>query len=229
MINNNINHVSFILDGNKRWAKKNNLNHKEGYEEGINKIFEVIKYCYVKEIKYISLFLLSTENIDRKNNNFFFKLAENSFNNFIHRIGEIGNIKINIIGEKSKLPKNILKLFDNIDLKTKKNAKMTLNLAFNYGFVDELKNAISRILNYSLEKKIKINKINFDKFFYLYKQPNPDILIRTGGNKRLSNFILMNLIYTEIYFVDTLWPDLKLSELDKIFLDFKKINRNYGL
>ena len=229
MKNNTLKHISFILDGNKRWAEKNKINENEGYKKGIDKIYEIINYCYNNKIKHVTLYLLSTENINRKNNKFFFRLAKEYYQSFIKRIDAIGNIKINIIGEKTYVPENIIKLINKVKLEEKKDSKLILNLAFNYGFTDEIKTVISKVNSYSIENKINIKDIKIDDFFYLNNQPNPDILVRTGGYKRLSNFILKNLIYTEMYFIDTLWPDLSLKQIDDIILNFKKIDRNYGL
>ena len=175
------------------------------------------------------MYLLSTENINRKNNKFFFRLAKEYFQSFIKRIDAIGNIKINIIGEKTYVPENIIKLINKVKLEEKKDSKLILNLAFNYGFTDEIKTVISKVNTYSIENKINIKDIKIDDFFYLNNQPDPDILVRTGGYKRLSNFILKNLIYTEMYFIDTLWPELSLKQIDDIILNFKRIDRNYGL
>ena len=229
MKKNQLNHISFILDGNKRWAKKYNLKNIEGYSKGIDKIYEIIDFCYKKKIEYVTLFLLSTENINRKNNKSFFNLAKNSFEKFLKNINKIGKIKVNIIGEEESLPKDILNLIKKLKNKNNHEYNLTINLAFNYGFDKEINNVISNISNVLIKKNISIQELNIDDFFYLKNQPNPDILIRTGGNKRLSNFILKNLVYTEIYFIDSLWPDFTLKELENIILNFSNINRNYGL
>ena len=229
MKNNSLNHIAFILDGNKRWSKKHNLKNVEGYKKGIDKIYEIIDFCYKKKIKYVSLFLLSTENIKRKNNKSFFKLAKSSFKNFLLNMEKIGNINLNIIGEEENLPSEILKLIAKLKNKDYRNNNLTVNLAFNYGFEEEIKNVILNISDYLRKNNTNIKDINLDNFFYLKNQKNPDILIRTGGYKRLSNFILKNLVYSEIYFVDSLWPDFTSKELEKIIIDYKNINRNYGL
>ena len=229
MKKNPLNHISFILDGNKRWAKKNKLKITNGYEKGIDKIYEVIDFCYKNKIMYVTLFLLSTENINRKNNKSFFKLAKKSFEEFLKKINKIGKVKVNIIGEEVNLPADILNLIKQLKNKEKKEYNLTINLAFNYGFDKEINNVITKIYNYLIKKNINIDKININDFFYLRNQPNPDILIRTGGYKRLSNFILKNLVYTEIYFIDSLWPDFTITELEDIIFNYNKISRNYGL
>ena len=229
MKKNKLKHICFILDGNKRWAKKNNLNQLDGYKKGIDKIYEIIKYCYDNDIEYVTLYLLSTENVNRKNNNSFFKLANKSFEGFVKKINKIGKIKMNIIGENKNLPKNILDLIKEFPLKQKNDFNQTINLAFNYGFIDELKSVIKKTNEFALENKINVDEVNIENFFYLKNQPDPDILIRTGGYNRISNFILKNLIYTELYFIETLWPDLKLSQIKNIILKYNKINRKYGL
>ena len=229
MKKNKLKHICFILDGNKRWAKKNNLNQLDGYKKGIEKIYEIIKYCYENNIEYVTLYLLSTENVNRKNNNSFFKLANKSFESFVKKINKIGKIKMNIIGENQNLPKNILNLIKEFPLKQKNDFNQTINLAFNYGFIDELKSVIKKTNEFALENKINVDEVSIENFFYLKNQPDPDILIRTGGYNRISNFILKNLIYTELYFLETLWPDLKLSQIKNIILKYNKINRKYGL
>ena len=229
MKKNKLKHICFILDGNKRWAKKNNLNQLDGYKKGIDKIYEIIKYCYEHNIEYVTLYLLSTENVNRKNNNSFFKLANKSFEGFVKKINKIGKIKMNIIGENKNLPKNILNLIKEFPLKQKNDFNQTINLAFNYGFIDELKSVIKKTNEFALENKINVDEVSIENFFYLKNQPDPDILIRTGGYNRISNFILKNLIYTELYFLETLWPDLKLSQIKNIILKYNKINRKYGL
>ena len=229
MKKNLVNHLSFILDGNKRWAKKNHLQQIDGYKKGIDKIYEITEYCYQNEINYLTLYLLSTENIKRKNSNNFFKLVKKNFDEFINNINSIGNIKINIIGEKNNLPNDILELIKKINSEKKENYILLLNLVFNYGFNYEIKSAIEKILLDIKNYKIKIKDLKLENYFYLKNQPDPDILIRTGGYKRLSNFILKNLTYSEIYFIDTLWPDINKLEIDKIISQFNKIDRNYGL
>ena len=222
-------HIAFILDGNKRWAKKNKIKILDGYKGGIENIYEIVTYIYNNNIEFLTLYLLSTENINRKNNISFFNLAKKSFNDFVNRIDQIGNIKINIIGEKDNLPNNIKKMISTLDSENKKKSKLTLNLAFNYGFDSELKSVIENVISYSAKNKININDVKIDDFFYIGNQPDPDILIRTGGYKRLSNFILKNLTYTEIYFLEILWPELKTNHIGKIIKDYGKIKRNYGL
>ena len=229
MKKNKLKHICFILDGNKRWAKKNNLNQLDGYKKGIEKIYEIIKYCYENDIEYVTLYLLSTENVNRKNNNSFFKLANKSFEGFVKKINKIGKIKMNIIGESQNLPKNILNLIKEFPFNQKNDFNQTINLAFNYGFIEELKSVIKKTNVFVSENKINVDDVNIENFFYLKNQPDPDILIRTGGYNRISNFILKNLIYTELYFLETLWPDLKLSQIKNIILKYNKINRKYGL
>jgi len=226
---NKLKHISFILDGNKRWAKKNKLKNSQGYIKGIEKIYEIVEYCYKKKIDYVTLFLLSSENVNRKSSNAFFNIAKNKFNDFIFQINKIGKIKINVIGERDNLPNYLLNAINKLENDKIMKFNLELNLAFNYGFNNELKHVISNIVSFSKNKDFSLDKINIEDFFYLKNQPDPDILIRTGGYKRLSNFILKNLVYTEMNFIETLWPDFSINELEKIILNFKNTNRNYGL
>lgn len=229
MNKNKLKHISFILDGNKRWAKKNKLKNSQGYIKGIEKIYEIVEYCYKKKIDYVTLFLLSSENVNRKSSNAFFNIAKNKFNDFIFQINKIGKIKINVIGERDNLPNYLLNAINKLENDKIMKFNLELNLAFNYGFNNELKHVISNIVSFSKNKDFSLDKINIEDFFYLKNQPDPDILIRTGGYKRLSNFILKNLVYTEMNFIETLWPDFSINELEKIILNFKNTNRNYGL
>ena len=227
MPNNNLKHIAFILDGNKRWAKKNNINIKNAYKKGLENISDLISSCFELKLKYLTLFTLSSENIQRQSVNNIFQVIYDDFSFFFDKIIAEKKVKIKIIGSKLNLPIKILNLIDHCESETKNNNKLILNLAFNYGF----KNEIQQVL-----KKIKHNpSINIDRhedikeLFLLGNSSDPDLLIRTGGEKRLSNFIMYYLTYTEIFFIDTLWPDFKFEELKILIAKYKTIRRNYGL
>jgi undecaprenyl diphosphate synthase len=225
--NNNLEHIAFILDGNKRWAKKNNINLKNAYKKGLENILELISNCIDIKIKYLTLFTLSSENIQRQSVNNIFQVIYEDFSLFFEKIIDEKMVKINVIGSKKNLPIKILKLIDHCEHETKENKQLILNLAFNYGFKNEIQQVLNKIKN---DRLINIdNSKNIKKLFFLGNTKDPDILIRTGGQKRLSNFIMFNLTYTEIFFIDTLWPDFKFEDLKIIINKYKTIYRTYGL
>ena len=228
MNNKNPKHIAIILDGNKRWASKNNRSVMEGYNRGLDKIRIIMQANLEKKIPYLTLFTLSSENLFRNSINNIFKIILNRFEKFLHEIIDENKIKIRIIGRRNNLPKKIINIINKCEDLTSKNKELTLNLAFNYGFKNEISNVIEKIIK---SKKL-INPQNLSEIndlFDLKNIPDPDILIRTGGHKRLSNFILYNLSYTEIFFIDTLWPDFSILEYNQIISEYYKIERNYGL
>lgn len=227
MPKNKLDHIAFILDGNKRWAKKNNIDLKKAYKNGLDNIFKLINNCIEIKLKYLTLFTLSSENINRTSVNNIFQVIYEDFSFFFNKIIKEKKVKIRIIGSKNNLPKKILQLIEHCENKTKDNNQMLVNLAFNYGFKDDIKQVLEKIKENSL---IKIdNEEKIKKLFLLGNIPDPDFLIRTGGEKRLSNFIMYNLTYSEIFFTDTLWPDFKLKEFQDIISEYNKISRRYGL
>ena len=228
MKTNNLSHIAFILDGNKRWAKKNNLNNLEGYKKGFENIINIVDYCLIKNIKNITLFTLSSENFKRSSVNIIYEIIYNNFTKVIDEIIRKKNIKIKIFGNRDKIPKNIKNIFDDAEIKTINNNHLNLNLAFNYGFKEEIKDVLKKYKknydNINIENDVEINKL-----FNLGHLSDPDLLIRTGGYQRLSNFIMYNLTYTELFFTETLWPEFTIQEFDKIIGKFLNIKRKYGL
>ena len=211
MPNNNLEHIAFILDGNKRWAKKNNINLKSAYKKGLENITDLINNSINKKIKYLTLFTLSSENIQRKSVNNIFQVIYEDFSFFFDKIIEEKKVKIKIIGSDLNLPSKIIKLIDHCEKETMTNSLLKLNLAFNYGFKNEIQQVLQKVKDNSSIQLTSHEDIK--KLFLLGDIKDPDLLIRTGGEKRLSNFIMYNLTYTEIFFVDTLWPDFKFEEL----------------
>ena len=227
---NPINHLSIILDGNKRWAKSKNLPIINAYSAGINNVLKICEKLIEKEIKYLSVFTLSTENLKRRSINIIFDSIFDQFANFLKKITKENFIKIKVIGERDNLPGKLKALINEAEQKTFNNQKLTLILAFNYGFKSELISVFKRgYEKIKDENRTSLESINISDLFYLGKIPDPDILIRTGGYKRLSNYLMYNLCYTELFFSKSLWPDFKTSELDNILKEFEEINRNYGL
>jgi len=223
---NSLDHVAIIMDGNGRWGLKKKKSRNYGHLKGIKAVETVIKSSLVRKIQYLTLYTFSTENWRRpdKEVNFLFDLIRKSLKKKIKKIINQG-IRVNIIGERKRLPKDIIKIVKLIENKTKKNKKITLNLALNYGSKQEIVDACRNLIS---KKQKKINVRNFEKELYTRDIPDPEILIRTGGTKRLSNFLLWQLAYTEIFFVDKLWPDFSESDFNNIIKKFFGIKRNFG-
>ena len=222
---NQLNHVAIIMDGNGRWGLKKKKSRNYGHLRGIKAVENVIKASLKKKIPFLTLYNFSTENWQRPENeiNFLFNLIRNSLKKNLKKILK-QEIKINIIGEKEGLPQDINKIIKFIERKTFNNKKITLNLALNYGSKEEILSACKKLV----QKNKIINQNNFEQALYTKNIPNPDILIRTGGAKRLSNFLLWQLAYTEIFFIDKLWPEFKEIDFNKIVNKFYNIKRNFG-
>jgi len=223
---NKINHVAIIMDGNGRWGLKKKKSRNYGHLKGIDAVQKTIKSSIIQEIPYLTLYTFSTENWKRPDSeiNFLFDLIRKSLKKKTPTLIKRG-IKINILGKRKGLPSDIIKIVKLIEKKTNKNKNITLNLALNYGSKEEIINACKKI---SIKKKNEINIKNFSRELYTKKIPDPDILIRTGGTRRLSNFLLWQLAYTEIFFINKLWPDFNEKDFSQIITKFKKIKRNFG-
>ena len=219
------NHVAIIMDGNGRWALQKGKSRNYGHQCGLKAIEKIVDYSIKKKISYLTLFTFSSENWKRpkKEVNFLFKLLENYFKKNLLKVIRNG-IKVKIIGNKSRLASNLRKIIKIAENKTRKNKKISVQLALNYGSKQEIINSM-KIVN---KKKQKITIKNFEKNLYTSGFPDPDILIRTGGQRRLSNFLLWQIAYTEIFFVKKMWPDFNNNDFQKILNKFKKIKRNFG-
>ena len=219
---NKLNHVAFIMDGNGRGGKKKNKGRNFGHLNGVKTVKKTVESAIKLKIPIVTFYVFSTENWKRPKSeiSFLFKLIKIYFKNELSNVISNG-IKIKIIGNVKKLPSQIKSLLKKVINMTKKNNKIIVNLAINYGSKDEIVYATSKI-----KKRINVKEI--EKNLYTKYLPNPDILIRTGGHKRLSNFMLWQLAYSEIYFIDKLWPDFKYKDLVKIVNNFQKVKRNYG-
>ena len=223
---NPLNHVAIIMDGNGRWGLKKKRSRNYGHLKGIEAVETVIKSSLLKKIPYLTLYTFSTDNWRRPHSeiNFLFDLIRKSLKKKINKIIKQG-IKVNIIGKEKGLPKDIKKIVKIIEKKTLKNKKITLNLALNYGSKEEIVDTCKKFI-FGKNKKIDIK--NFQKNLYTKNIPDPDILIRTGGTRRLSNFLLWQIAYAEIFFIDKLWPDFNENDYNKIISKFHKIKRNFG-
>ena len=211
------------MDGNQRWSKKNNKKIEEGYLAGFNNLEKIINYCLKINIKYITVFALSSENLQRNSSYLIFKIIRKIYKKLLKDLNN-KKININIVGEKKNLPEDILKIFKKI--KNFEHDNLQLNIAFNYGTQYEVKNIIESFIKDN-SKKINLKMIR--QKMYLGNMPDPEILIRTGGFQRLSNFMLLNLSYSDLFFTKTLWPEFSIDELEKIFNEYSNIKKNYGL
>ena len=222
---NKINHVAIIMDGNGRWGKKKRKTRNFGHLNGVKIIERLVKVSIKIKIPILTFYVFSTENWKRPKSeiNFLFKLIDYYFVKEIDRIVK-NNIKINIIGSIKNLPKKIKNHLQTCMHKTRNCKKILVNLAINYGSKNEIINAIKKLKR----KKKSISTKNLVKYLYTSNLPDPDLLIRTGGKKRLSNFLLWQLAYSELYFVDKLWPDFSIVDYHKIIERFKKVKRNFG-
>ena len=213
------------MDGNGRWASKKKLKRKEGHKAGINACINLLKNLEKLDvhIEELSFYVFSTENWKRSFSEIknLFDLIEEYYHEF-ETTAQDNNLKIRHYGSRKKLSKKILKIIDDVTKKTKKNNSNTINLVFNYGSRDEIINTIKRLKF----KKININ--NFTNNLYTSCSSDPDLIIRTGGEFRLSNFMLWQAAYSELYFTKKLWPDFNISDLKKILINYKKRKRNFG-
>ena len=225
---NNLEHIAFILDGNKRWAKKNNLSNFIGYSKGFENIKNLVNFSLNIKLKNLTLYALSSENFHRSSLNLIYDIIYKNFSKYFQDLVINNDVKIKIFGSREKLPNKILDIFENIEKSSLNNNTLNLNIAFNYGFKDEIKKVLKKIKNNNLEIDLN-NEQEIDKLFDIGKFPDPDILIRTGGYKRLSNFIMYNLTYTELFFTNTLWPDFSEKEFNDIIKEYSNIRRKYGL
>ena len=221
---NPLKHVAIIMDGNGRWGLKKKKSRNFGHKQGLKTVEMIIKVSLEKKIDFLTLFVFSTENWKRPKNEikFLFNLLENFLKKKISILNK-QKIRLKIIGKK-KFPIKIKKLLISSEKMTKKNSNMQLNLALNYGFKTELIDAVKKIKN----KGIKITEENLKQNLYTKNMPDPDLLIRTGNTNRLSNFLLWQLAYSEIFFEKKLWPDFKKDDYLNILDKYQKIKRNFG-
>jgi len=221
---NPLNHVAIIMDGNGRWGLKYKNSRNEGHKAGLITVEKIIKESIKQRINFLTLYAFSTENWNRpkKEVNYLFNLLENFLSNKINDFHK-QNIKLNIIGVKN-FSKKLNKLLSISEKKTSKNTTLQINLALNYGSKFEILDALKK-LNKSNDK---INEKNFKKHLQTKNIPDPELLIRTGNTKRLSNFLLWQLAYAEIFFEKKLWPDFNEKDYIRIIKNFKQIKRNFG-
>ena len=221
---NPLNHVAIIMDGNGRWGLKKYNSRNKGHRAGLDTVEEIIKTTLNQKVKFLTLFAFSTENWKRPNSEiyFLFDLLEKFLKTKI-KIFHKNNIRLKIIGEK-KFSKKLNNLLLKSEKLTKNNTALQINLALNYGSKNEIVNAVKKIIN----KNSRITEKNISQNLYTANNPDPDILIRTGNANRLSNFLLWQLAYTEIFFLKKLWPDFNKKDYLKIIKKFRSVKRKFG-
>lgn len=218
-------HVAVIMDGNGRWATKRALPRKAGHKEGVKTLLSIARHAFEKGVRYFTVYAFSTENkyrpadevdalVDLIREHF-----SRSFNDFVK-----SGIRVNVLGDRQFFPDDVIAILDKIESDSKNGDKGTFNVALNYGARAELVRAVSLLV----QSNEQISEENISRYLYTANQPDPDVIIRTGGEKRLSNFLLYQSAYTELFFSDTLWPDFTKKEFDEILLEFRNRNRRYG-
>ena len=219
------NHVAIIMDGNGRWGEKKKKSRNYGHKKGLEVVEKIITAALSKNIKFLTLYVFSTENWKRPLNEikYLFTLLEKYIDSEIENLKK-KKIKIKAIGDISSFPKKLKNKISNIEKLTKNNNKIQINMALNYGSRQE----IIRSFNIMKKKNLSINLKNFEKNLYTNNIPDPDILIRTGNTKRISNFLIWQIIYTEIFFEKKMWPDFNKRDFNKILKKYGKIKRNFG-
>ena len=221
---NPLNHVAIIMDGNGRWGLKRNKSRNFGHKQGLKSIEDIINIAIQKKIKFLTLFVFSIDNWKRpkKEINYLFDLLSNFLNNKLIDLNK-KNIRLKFIGKKN-FSKKFNELLKNSEKITKQNTNLQINLALNYSSKFEIVRSIKKIIS----KKLSINETNITNNLFTKNIPDPEILIRTGNTHRLSNFLLWQLSYTEIFFEKKLWPDFNKNDFIKILNKYKKIKRNFG-
>ncbi len=218
-------HIAIIMDGNGRWGLKKKKSRNYGHKEGVKVVEQIINQAIKKKIQYLTLFTFSTENWKRpkKEISFLLKLLSNYIDKELNKLIE-KKVKLKILGNINKFPKFLINKLRQAEKSTKKGDKIQLNIALNYGSKEELINAIKKVN----KSKMTINEKNIKEKLYTKDIPDPEILIRTGNRNRLSNFLLWQLSYTEIYFIKKLWPDFNKQDFSKIISKFSLVRRNFG-
>lgn len=225
-------HIAIIMDGNRRWAKEKGLDYRLGHKEGAEALRRIAKYANKLGVKYLTVYAFSTENWKRTKEEVgaLMLLLQKYLEEFLSS-DDFENIKVNMLGNIADLDTGLQKSINKIIEKTKNNTGLVLNIAFNYGGRDEIVRAVRKIAEDVKENKINVEDIDeqtISNSLYTAGQLEPDLLIRTSGEQRLSNFLLWQLAYTEFYFVQKYWPDFSEQDLDEAIAVFEKRNRKFG-
>ena len=224
----NLQHIAIIMDGNRRWAKAKFLPSAVGHQKGVESLKKTMRLFDEFGIKYLTVYAFSTENWNRKKEevDFLMSLLAKTLLNELDEMHR-ENVKIKFLGNIEKLSDNLIEIVKNAEEKTKNNTGVNLNIAFNYGARDEIVNAVKKIINDKIQPEEITEKL-ISNYLYTKNMPDPDLLIRTGGDKRISNYLLWQLAYSELYVTDTLWPDFGKESLEEAITEFGKRNRRFG-
>ena len=219
------NHIAIILDGNGRWAQKKGLPRNFGHKQGVETLIKISRYCSDIGVKNLTVYAFSTENWNRPKEEveYLMNLLKEYFQGLDKNLRK-RNIKLKVIGERTNLSKELLDIINFVEENSKYNTGMILNIAFNYGGKDEIVNAVKLMMN----DKVIISKENIDKYLYTNESGNVDLLIRTSGEQRISNFLLWQIAYAEFYFTKVHWPDFSKKELNKAIEAYQNRDRRFG-
>jgi len=222
-------HIGIIMDGNRRWAAKRGLTAIQGHEAGVKAIAKIVEHCLDLRVETLTIYALSTENWKKRAKkevegifNLLTKLAEEKKEEYKKK-----GVKIAVLGDFQAFPRKVVKAIREMLAIVKKHERLKVNVALNYGGRDEIIRAVKKIIEEEIPPE-KINEKTFGQFLWTNNEPDPDLIIRTGGEKRLSNFLLWQLSYSELYFTDTLWPSFTPAKLDKAIADYQKRTRRIG-
>jgi undecaprenyl diphosphate synthase len=225
-------HIAIIMDGNGRWAARKKLPRSAGHNAGVEALREVVNTCLELGIKFLTVYSFSSENWQRPQDevNFLLNLFLESLKKELEELHSRG-VRVLLIGERKTIPPKVLEAFENAEKKTSKNKKLFFNIAFNYGSRKEIISTVKNLCRAAQKNDIDIEKLDektFSEYLFTKGCPDPDLLIRTSGEYRVSNFLLWQIAYTEFYFTKTLWPDFKEKELLKAVYYYQKRNRRFG-
>lgn len=228
----NLQHIAIIMDGNRRWAKNHMLPSAVGHQKGVESLKNTMRSFDKFGIKYLTVYAFSTENWNRKKEevDFLMNLLAKTLTDELDEMHK-ENVKIKFVGNIEKLGPKLIEILKNAENKTKNNTGVNLQIAFNYGARDEIVNAVKKIAQKALDGEIKIGEIDeklVSQNLYTAKIPDPDLLIRTGGEKRISNYLLWQIAYSEVYVTEKFWPEFDENALTEAILEFEKRNRRYG-
>ncbi len=222
-------HIGIIMDGNRRWAAKKGLTAIQGHEAGVQALVKIVEHCLELGVETLTIYALSTENWRKRAK----KEVEGIFSLLVRAVAEKKEeykkkgVKLAILGNFQAFPRKVVRAIEEMMSIVKTHERLKVNVALNYGGRDEILRAVKKIADQKISPK-KINEKMFGKLLYTNDTPDPNLIIRTGGQVRLSNFLLWQASYSELYFTDTLWPDFSPAKLDKAIVEYQKRTRRFG-